>query len=215
MLDCSLYLVTDRPLCLGRDLEDVVSQAIAGGASMVQLREKTAGTREFVELARRLHELLRPLAVPLLINDRVDVALAAGVDGVHLGQSDMEYADARRILGHNALIGLTIDSEEQLVEANALDVDYLGVGPVFPTATKTDHAPVWGVEGIARARELSRHAFVAIGAVKAETAASIIQAGADGIAVVSAICSAPDPGEAAAELLAAVQQGRALRQGEA
>lgn len=214
MLDLSLYLVTDRPLCQGRDLEEVVAAAVRGGATMVQLREKTAGTRDFVALARQLHKLLNPLGVPLLINDRLDVALAAEVDGVHIGQNDMDYADARRILGHNAIIGLTIDSDEQLVDANALDVDYLGVGPVFPTTTKADHAPVWGVEGIARARELSRHKFVAIGAVTAASAAAITAAGADGVAVVSALCSAPDPEQAARELRQAVELGREQRQGD-
>lgn len=212
MLDLSVYLVTDRPLCLGRDLEHVVAAAVEGGATMVQLREKTATTREFVELARRLHGLLQPLGVPLLINDRADVALAAEVDGLHIGQRDMEYADARRIMGHNALIGLTIDSEEQLQAANALDVDYLGVGPVFPTSTKPGHSPVWGLEGIARARQLSRHKMVAIGGITAEHAASIVQCGADGIAVVSAICSAQDPAQAARELARAVQAGRQTKQ---
>jgi len=211
MLDLSVYLVTDRPLCLGRDLEHVVAAAVEGGATMVQLREKSAGTREFVELARALHGLLRPHNVPLLINDRLDVALAAEVDGVHIGQSDMDYADARRIMGHSAIIGLTIDSEEQLVAANALDVDYLGVGPVFPTRTKADHAPVWGVAGIARARQLSRHRFVAIGGITAASAAQCIQAGADGVAVVSALCSAQDPEEAARELAQAVAHGLQLR----
>lgn len=208
MPDLSLYLVTNRPLCRGRDLEAVVTAAVKGGATMVQLREKTASTREFVELARRLHGLLRPLGVPLLVNDRVDVALAAGVEGAHIGQSDMEYADARRLLGQDAIIGLTIDSEEELLAAEALDVDYLGVGPVFPTQTKIDHATPWGIEGIARARKLTRHKFVAIGSVSKDSAAALIQAGADGVAVVSAICSADDPEAATRELRQAVEAGR-------
>lgn len=211
MLDLSVYLVTDRPLCMGRDLEDVVAAAVKGGATLVQLREKTANTRDFVELAKRLHALLAPLGVPLLINDRIDVALAAGVDGVHIGQSDMPYADARRLLGKEAIIGLTIDTEEQLLAAAPLDVAYLGVGPVHATSTKLDHAPPWGMEGIARARTLTKHPFVAIGAVNVANTADIMAAGADGVAVVSALCSAPDPEAAAQALRKEVDAGRARR----
>ncbi len=208
MLDLSLYLVTNRPLCKGRDLEEVVAAAVRGGATMVQLREKSAPTREFVALARGLRALLSPLGVPLIINDRVDVALAAGADGVHIGQKDMEYADVRRIMGAGAVIGLTIDDYDELAAAEALDVDYLGIGPVFPTATKADHAPPWGIDGIAKARPLTRHKFVAIGSVTAASAPALIRAGADGVAVVSALCSADDPERAARELRLAVENGR-------
>lgn len=211
MLDLSVYLVTDRPLCLGRDLEKVVAAAVEGGATMVQLREKTTETRDFVIQAQRLKVLLTPLGVPLLINDRVDVALAAGADGVHVGQSDMLCEDVRRLMGPKAIIGLSIENEEQLVAAERLDVDYLGIGPVLPTSTKKDHSPPWGVEGIARARKLTRHPFVAIGSVSAANAAEVVAAGADGVAVVSALCSAQDPAASARELREAVDKGRALR----
>ena len=207
--DWSLYLVTDRPLSLGRPIEEIVQAAVEGGVTAVQLREKDCSTREFIALARKLKELLAPLGVPLLINDRVDVALASGVDGVHIGQSDMACRDARALLGPDALIGLSVETPAQAAEAAAWDCDYLGVGPIFPTATKSDAAPAWGLDRFARLRRTSRHKLVAIGGINASNAASIAAAGADGIAVVSAICSAPDPCAAAAELRAIIAQARA------
>ncbi len=197
----SLYLVTDRGLSLGRDIHWIVEQAVAGGVTMVQLREKDIDTREFIDLARSLKKLLAPLGVPLVINDRVDVALAADVDGVHIGQSDMSYEDARRLLGPDKIIGLSVENMEQVLQANELDVDYIGVSPVFSTATKTDTAAPFGLEGLAKAVELSVHPTVAIGGMNTRTAAQVFATGTDGIAVVSAIVSAEDPRQAAAELV--------------
>ena len=199
-----LYLVTDRPLCLGRDLEWVVSEAVKGGVSIVQLREKEASTREFVELAIRLKKVLQPAGVPLIINDRIDVALAADADGVHIGQSDMPYGIARRLLGPDKIIGLSVENPDEVVEANALDVDYIAVSPVYGTPTKTDTAPPFGLEGLRRAVRLTRHPVVAIGGMNERTAPDVFAAGADGIAVVSAICSATDP-RVAAERLARIK----------
>ena len=196
-----LYLVTDRPLSLGRDIEDIVREAVEGGATIVQLREKECPTGEFVALARRLKALLTPLGVPLIINDRVDVALAADADGVHIGQSDMPYEDARRLLGYDKIIGLSVENFEDLERANALDVDYIGISPVYGTPTKSDTAEPFGLAGLQRAVEMSVHPTVAIGGMNAGTIGEVIAAGADGVAVVSAICSAPSPREAAQELL--------------
>lgn len=196
-----LYLVTDRPLSLGRDIEEIVREAVEGGATIVQLREKECPTGEFVTLARRLKALLAPLGVPLIINDRVDVALAADADGVHIGQSDMPYEDARRLLGYDKIIGLSVENFEDLERANALDVDYIGISPVYGTPTKNDTAEPFGLEGLQRAVALSVHPTVAIGGMNASTIGEVIAAGADGVAVVSAICSAPSPREAAQELL--------------
>ena len=155
--DWSLYLVTDRRLARARSLEDLVGAALRGGVTAVQLREKECATREMVDLARALKAILAPAGVPLVIDDRVDVALAACADGVHIGQSDMDYRDARRLLGEDAIIGLSVETPEQAERATALDVDYLGVGPVFATLTKTDAAPAWGIEGLAALRRRSRH----------------------------------------------------------
>ena len=196
-----LYLVTDRPLSLGRDIEEIVREAVEGGATIVQLREKECPTGEFVTLARRLKALLAPLGVPLIINDRVDVALAADADGVHIGQSDMPYEDARRLLGYDKIIGLSVENFEDLERANALDVDYIGISPVYGTSTKSDTAEPFGLEGLQRAVALSVHPTVAIGGMNAGTIGEVIAAGADGVAVVSAICSAPSPRKAAQELL--------------
>uniref|UniRef100_I2Q512 Thiamine-phosphate synthase n=1 Tax=Desulfovibrio sp. U5L TaxID=596152 RepID=I2Q512_9BACT len=197
-LDLGLYLVTDRPALLGRNLLDVVGQAVAGGAGMVQLREKTASTREFVELARAVAGMLRPLGVPLLINDRVDVALAAGADGVHVGQDDMRPADVRSILGPDAIIGLSVTGEAEARAARGEPVDYLGAGPVFATATKPDAGAAQGLSGLAAMIALATVPVVAIGAITSANAASVLAQGAAGLAVVSAICSAENPHEAAA-----------------
>jgi len=211
-LDLSLYLVTDRPLCQGRDLLDVVRAAVRGGATVVQLREKQAGTREFLEVARALRVMLDPLDIPLLVNDRVDVALACGAAGVHLGQSDMPAAAAREILGPKAIIGLSIDdphqNPRQLEEAAGLPVDYLGIGPVFSTATKADAGPALGLQALRSLLPRIPRPFVGIGGIGLGNAADVVAAGAQGVAVVSAICAAPDPEAAARSLRRAVHEAR-------
>lgn len=196
-----LYLVTDRPLSLGRPIEEIVIEAVAGGVTMVQLREKEAPTGEFVTLAKSLKALLAPLGVPLIINDRVDVALAADADGVHIGQSDMSYEDARRLLGGDKIIGLSVENFDDLAVANTLDVDYVGISPVYGTPTKSDTAEPFGLEGLRKAVAMSVHPTVAIGGMNASTIGEVMAAGTDGVAVVSAICSAPSPRKAAQELL--------------
>ena len=207
-----LYLVTDSVVIGDRPLTDVVLAAVDGGAQMVQLREKTASTRAFVECARDLHRLLEPRGVPLVINDRVDVALAAGADGVHVGRNDMAYPDARRLLGPDAIIGLSVETPEDVDQAEPFDVDYLGVSPIFATPTKTDTLRPWGVDGLAEVRRRSRHRLVAIGGLNVTNVADVVRAGADAVAVVSAVCGAADPRAAAAELvraMAAAGQGTA------
>lgn len=199
-LNLDLHLVTDRNLSLGRDLLDIVQAALQGGVSVVQLREKECATREFVELGRAVSSLLRHSSVPLLINDRVDVALAVGANGVHIGQSDMPYADARRLLGPDAIIGLSVESEAHALEAEALDVDYLGLSPVFTTPTKSELKAQLGLDGVANIRRVSRHRLVAIGGIHCENVSAILKSGADGVAVVSAICSASDPLQATQHL---------------
>ena len=199
-LNLDLHLVTDRNLSLGRDLLDIVQAAVQGGVSVVQLREKECDTREFVELGRAVAAVLKPAGVPLLINDRVDVALAVGADGVHIGQSDMPYADARRLLGSEAIIGLSVESEAHALAAEALDVDYLGLSPVFTTPTKSELTAQLGLDGVNRIRRISRHRLVAIGGLHSGNIASVLRSGADGVAVVSAICSAVDPLQATRQL---------------
>jgi thiamine-phosphate pyrophosphorylase len=206
--DLGVYLVTDRDLCLGRDLEEIVAQAVKGGCTMVQLREKHADTGEFVDLARRLLRILAPRRIPLIVNDRVDVALAAGAQGVHVGQKDMRIDDVRRLVGPDMIVGLSVENEKTAAAAKNLDVDYLGVGPIFPTSTKKDAAPVLGIDGLARIRRVSSHRLVAIGSLTVANATEAVVAGAEGVAVVSAVCSALSPESAAQELARAVCQGR-------
>lgn len=191
--DPSLYLVTDRELSLGRPLAFIVAEAMAGGATMVQLREKDCSTGTFIALARELLAITRPAGVPLIINDRVDVALAVDADGVHVGQSDMPADIARRLIGPDKILGLSVESLAQAEVAEKLPVDYLGVSPVFVTATKPEATQALGLEGLRAIRRVARKPLVAIGGMNQQTAAVTIAAGADGIAVVSAICSAPDP----------------------
>jgi thiamine-phosphate pyrophosphorylase len=191
-----LYFVTDRGLCGEKPLAEVVLQAIRGGASCVQLREKEVSTRFFVEEALRIKALMAPYQVPLIINDRLDVALAVGAEGVHVGQEDMPYETARRLMGAKAIIGLSVETWEDVERAESLDCDYLGVSPVFATPTKTDTKEPWGLDGLARIRAYSRHPLVGIGGLHAGNAEAAVMAGADGIAVVSAICASPDPFQA-------------------
>ena len=209
-LDLSLYLVTDRPLSLGRDIEWIVAEAVRGGATIVQLREKDCSTREFVQLALRLKKELSAFNVPLIINDRIDVALASDADGVHIGQSDMPYNIARRLLGPDKIIGLSVESVQQAHQADLIDVDYIGISPVYSTPTKTDTAPALGLEGIREISSFTRHPSVGIGGMNLSTAADVIRAGAQGIAVVSAIVSAESPCLAAGELKKVVDNALSL-----
>lgn len=200
----SLYLVTDRDLARGRPLHEVVAAAVAGGVTMVQLREKHCSTRMFMAEALALLPLLRAHGVPLLINDRVDVALAVGADGVHLGQEDMPPAAARTLLGPDALIGLTLDTPEQAAEVDMACVDYVGIS-AYASTTKTDVRYIFVHEEVRRLRRTLSVPIVAIGGINAGNAAALVRAGADGVAVVSAIMAADDPRTASAELLAAVR----------
>jgi thiamine-phosphate pyrophosphorylase len=207
----ALMLVTDRELCGPRRVEDVVMQAIAGGVDCVQLREKQLGTRRFVEQALRLKQTLRSTGVPLIINDRLDVALAAEADGIHLGQEDMPVPIARQLLGASAIIGLSVENWADVEKAQELDVAYLGVSPIFKTPTKTDTKGAWGLEGLARIQAFSRHPLIGIGGLNQANIAEVVTAGAHGVAVVSAICSAQDPTQAAKELLLCVEAAKLKR----
>ena len=206
--DLSLYLVTDRPLSGGRDMAWIVREAAAGGVTMVQLREKDCSTSEFIALARELKAALQPFGIPLIINDRVDVALAVDADGVHIGQSDMPYETARALLGRDKIIGLSVETMDEVIAANALDVDYIGISPVYATPTKTDTLTPFGLEGVDEVMRLSRHRCVAIGGMNRDTIGEVIAHGVEGVAVVSAIVAAASPREASAELAAIIEKKR-------
>jgi len=210
--DPTLYLVTDQRLCGEQSVLDVVGLAVRGGATMVQLREKRLDMRALVDLARALKGLLEPFGVPLIINDRVDAALAVGAAGVHLGQSDMPAGLARHLLGQGALIGLSVERLEHIREAERLDVDYYGVSPIFPTSTKPGLNTPWGLAGLAAVRQATARPLVAIGGINLDNACAALTAGADGVAVVSAICAAADPLKAAEDLVQALRLGRTRNQ---
>ena len=202
MPDCnvSLYLVTDRGLSKGRSHRFIVEEAVKGGVTMVQLREKDVSTKAFYDLAMSLKKVLKPLNIPLIINDRMDIALAVDADGLHIGQSDLPYDVARKILGKDKIIGLSVETIEQAREADELDVDYIGLSPVFSTQTKTDTNTPLGLEGIKEIASFTHHKTVAIGGINDRNAGQIMQHGADGIAVVSAIVSHDNPQQAAKTL---------------
>lgn len=204
--DLTLYLVTDPALVGDRPLETVVAAAVDGGVTLVQLRDKTAETGALIETARRLLRVVRPRGVPLLINDRVDVALAVAADGVHLGQSDMPAAIARRLLGDDAIIGVSVSGEADMAGVDPGIVNYLGVGPVFATSTKGDAAEPMTDEAIRRVLAQTRLRTVGIGGITTANAGRPKALGLGGIAVVSAICAAPDPRAAARALRAAVDE---------
>lgn len=206
-----LYFVTDRSLCGEKPLAEVVLQAVRGGAACVQLREKNVSTRFFVEEARRIKALMAPYGVPLIINDRLDVALAVGADGVHVGQADMPYETARKLMGTQAIIGLSVETWEDVERAQAQDCDYLGVSPVFATPTKTDTKEPWGLEGLVKIRAFSRHPLVGIGGLNAGNAEAVVMAGADSVAVVSAICTSADPFATAQEIDQIIRSALAKR----
>jgi thiamine-phosphate pyrophosphorylase len=202
--DLSLYLVTDREQCARLGIERVVAEAVAGGVTLVQLRDDDTPDAELVEIARRLRAVLEPSRVPLIVNNRIDVALAAGAAGAHVGQADAPPAAARARLGPDAILGLSITHPVQLAAVPPSKVDYLGVGPVFATRTKPDAAPPLGLVGLAATRAATSLPIIAIGGVDHVNAADVLRAGADGIAVVSAICAASDPRVAASRLASAL-----------
>jgi thiamine-phosphate pyrophosphorylase len=206
MIDYSLYLVTDRSLSKGRSTAEIVAAAVAGGVSCIQLREKSCGTREFLNEALALQPLLKSRNIPLIINDRLDIALAIEADGVHLGQSDMPIGRARKIAGDSLIIGISAESVDDALRAEQEGADYIGISPVFSTPTKTDIAPPLGLEGVRQIRALVDIPLVGIGGIHSDNAESVIAAGADGIAVVSAIVSAADPAGAAKKLKTLIDQ---------
>lgn len=195
-----LYLVTDQSLICGRSLADVVNAAVQGGVSCVQLREKNLGSREFLAQALLLKKLLAPHGVPLVINDRIDIALACGAHGVHLGQSDLPVREARKLLPPSVFIGWSVESMADVMQSAKLSIDYLGVSPLFATPTKTDTKNPWGLDGLAAVRRSTRLPLVGIGGIQAGNALEVLRAGADGLAVVSALCAADDPYAASAHL---------------
>jgi thiamine-phosphate pyrophosphorylase len=214
-IDLRLYALIDPAVAGGRTLTDL-AERVAGSATLVQLRDKHGSTRAMVEEARALRGVLEPAGVPLLINDRVDVALAAEADGVHIGQDDIAAADARLLLGRTAIIGLSIKTVQQAAAAPLELLDYVAIGGVYGTTSKDNTAAPIGIDGLraivqavrARKRDFP---ICAIAGINESNAAEVIAAGADGVAVISALSLADDPAQAAQNLRAAVDRTLALR----
>ncbi len=204
-MDYTLYLCTDRGLMHADTVEDAVYQAILGGVTMVQLREKDCSAREFYETALRVKKITDQAGVPLIINDRVDIALAVDADGVHVGQGDIPAAEARKMLGKGKVIGVSARTVEQAKKAQADGADYLGVGAMFATGTKQD-AKVTSKEELKRIRAAVDIPIVAIGGIKADNVEALRETGIDGIAVVSAVIAADDIKAAAKELAIKVRE---------
>ena len=207
--DLGVYLVTDRACCASRSVDEVVRAAIDNGVTLVQLRDKNVDARPMLALGRRLLALLHPAGIGLIVNDRIDVAQALDADGVHVGQQDIPYPEARRLLGPAKIIGVSVGSESEAREAAGWDVDYVGVGPVYPTATKPDAGAALGPDEAARLARMTGHRAVAIGGIDATNAAVLYAAGLEGVATISAICSAPDPGAATRRFAALMREHRA------
>ena len=203
-----LYLCTDRVLSLGRPITEAVEAAVAGGVTMVQIREKAASTGDFYRIALEVQAVTRRYHIPLVINDRLDIALAVGAGGLHLGQSDLPLPAARRLAGNKLFIGISASTVEEALRAEAEGADYLGAGAVYPTGSKADAGEVIGLEGLEEIRAAVKIPVVGIGGVNASNAAEVMKTGAAGIAVISGILSRPDIGEAARNLRRILDEGK-------
>ncbi len=209
-----VYVILDPSHCAGRPLDQVARQAVEGGATLLQLRAEGCSTYEQVLLGTRLRIVSRELGVPLVINDRLDVAQAVQADGVHVGHpgvDDMPPDIARALLGPRAIVGVSVATPEEAVGAARLGASYLSVGPIFATSSKGDAGPVVGPGRLRAVRGASDLPLCAIGGITASSAAEAVRAGADGVAVLSAVCAAPDPAHSARELAGEVVRALAER----
>jgi thiamine-phosphate pyrophosphorylase len=204
LFDPRLYLVVGAADCGVRQLGELLSAAVEGGVTLVQLREKNLGEADFIRQAREVRALLRPAGIPLVVNDSLPVALAAEADGLHVGQADLAPAEARAHLGPDAILGVSVGNLEELAATDLTGVDYIGCGPVFATATKGDAGEAIGPEGLAAVAARVRIPVIGIGGITAEGVERLMGSGAAGVAVVSAIAGAADPKAAARALRKAV-----------
>lgn len=206
-IDLSLYLVLDPDLCGGPEgMVRTARVAAENGATVVQLRAPAWKKKQWLETATALKAVLAPLGVPLIINDQVDVALAVDADGVHIGQDDLPVAETRRLIGPDKILGVSVSDFSELAAVPTVGVDYIGIGPIFPTSTKLDAGAATGFEGFGALASAAAWPAVAIGGIKGEHCAALFAAGAQGVAVVSAICGQPDPAQATVALSGAIAE---------
>ncbi len=199
-IDLSLYLVLDPDLCAGVGMVETARAAVAGGATIVQLRDKHASTAEMISTGHALKAALVGTGALLVINDDVEAAVAIGADGLHVGQDDMLVRRARERIGPSMLLGLSVETEALAAAVDPALVDYAGIGPVFATPTKPDHKQPIGFDGLGRLTRTCPVPAVAIGGLKVEHVQAVFASGAQGLAVVSAICGASDPEAAARDI---------------
>lgn len=197
-----LYVILDPSVCPAQSLAGVFRQAAGAGARLFQYRNKTASMKEAYAEALLLRKIAAELDVTFIVNDRCDLALAVDADGVHLGQTDLPYAYARKVMGPDKIIGLSTHNAEQVTEAEQFKPDYIGFGPIFKPASKQDHDPVVGIEGLRQIRALTSLPVFAIGGIQLAQVGNVMKAGADGIAVISAVLNAPDVTKSVKDLIA-------------
>jgi thiamine-phosphate pyrophosphorylase len=188
-----LMLVTNRQKTPIDDYLEFIKTCSKAGITSVQLREKNQTPEALLEFGKKLKHILDPLQIPLIVNDNIELALKLNASGVHLGQTDGDPELARALLGPNKIIGVSIDTEENLIRANQLPIDYVGIGAIFPTANKHNVATIWGTQGLSQLSSRSKHPIIGIGGINESNAAEILSSGACGIAVIGALHDAEDP----------------------
>lgn len=204
LIDWRLCFIADSDAAVGKDILQLIAEAVEGGATIIQLRGKKWSSREFLDMGIKAFRFLRHQRIPLIVNDRVDIALACEADGVHLGQDDMPLPYARETLGKSRIIGISVATPAEAEAAEKGGADYVGAGPVFSTLSKRDIGPLLGLEGLRMIREKVKIPILAIGGISASNVADVISAGADGVAVISAIAAAKNPVQAATEIIESI-----------
>lgn len=207
-INWKLCFIADSEALAGKDTLSLIQEAVKGGVTFIQLRGKKWKTCEFLEIGLKTSEFLNKKNIPLIINDRVDIALACDACGVHLGQEDLPLPCARKVLGKKKVIGISANNIEEALQAERGSADYLGVGPIFPTPSKQDLKPFLGLEGLRRIKEKTKIPVVAIGGINLNNAREVIEAGADGVAVISVLSGAKDIRQAAVELKALILKAK-------
>ena len=206
-IDLSLYAITDENLIKPENLAEAVEQAISGGATVIQYRAKNKNSRQMYQEAVMIKKVCDKYGIPLIINDRVDIAIAVNADGVHVGQEDLDVEVVRRIIGFDRILGLSTKNLEQVKKANSLPVDYIGFGSIFPTTTK-ENAKVSGIETLKEVIKLSIQPVVAIGGINHKNVIEVLKTGCKNVAVVSAIFGSKDVYSATKKLKAVIEKGR-------
>jgi len=199
-MNYDLYIITDQRISHGKSHLEVAEAVLEGGVTVLQFRDKEMEYSEAIEVCQKIHKLTKKKGVPFIVNDRVEIVKAVDADGVHLGQEDMSFSSARKILGKEKIIGISVETVEQALKAVEGGADYLGIGPIYPTATKPDAGKALGIARLKEIRESVNIPIVAIGGINENNLEEVLRAGADGVAVISAVVSAPDITEACRKL---------------